>query len=83
MFRANPTQHISEYHSSYFQALWWLVMGMLVIGEDQGVFVDKKKQNRAKHRQNHRGKSGSNCEKMSPFSRTITSNTRPNIHQIA
>ena len=32
----NPPQHITEYHSSYFQAWWWLhhVMGMLVIGKD-------------------------------------------------
>ena len=31
---------ITEYHSSYFQAWWWLdhVMGMLVIGKDKGVF---------------------------------------------
>jgi hypothetical protein len=29
-------KHITEYHSSYFQAWWWLyhVMGMLVIGKD-------------------------------------------------
>jgi hypothetical protein len=32
MFGAKPTQHITEYHSSYFQAWWWLrhVMGMHV-----------------------------------------------------
>jgi hypothetical protein len=36
MFGANPTQYITEYRSSYFQAWWWLhhVMGMLVIGKD-------------------------------------------------
>jgi hypothetical protein len=39
MFGANPTQHTTEYQSSYFQA-WWLhhVMGMLVNGKDEGVF---------------------------------------------
>ena len=44
MFGANPTQHIIEYHSSYFQAWWWLhhVMGMLVIDKDEGVFLMKK-----------------------------------------
>jgi hypothetical protein len=57
-------QHITEYHSSYFQAWWWLhhVMGMLVIGKEEGVFLlDKIKWNRAKHRQNPRGKPGSVC----------------------
>jgi hypothetical protein len=41
MFGANPTQHITEYHFSYFQAWWWLhhVMDMLVIGNDLGVFL--------------------------------------------
>jgi hypothetical protein len=36
MVGANPTQHISDYHSSYFQAWWWLhyVMDMLVIGKE-------------------------------------------------
>jgi hypothetical protein len=36
MFGANPKQHITEYHSSYVQAWWWLhnVMCMLVIGKD-------------------------------------------------
>jgi hypothetical protein len=35
-FWAKSIQHITEYHSSYFQAWWWLhhVMGMLVIGKD-------------------------------------------------
>ena len=39
MFRANPKQRITEYHSSYFEAWWWLhhVMGMLVIGKDYGI----------------------------------------------
>jgi hypothetical protein len=32
----NPTQQITEYQSSYFQAWWWLihVMCLLVIGKD-------------------------------------------------
>jgi hypothetical protein len=30
MFGANPTQHITEYHSSYFQAEWWLYAHMTV-----------------------------------------------------
>jgi hypothetical protein len=36
--KSNTTQ---EYHSSYFQAWWWLhhVMGMLVIGEDYSLFL--------------------------------------------
>jgi hypothetical protein len=57
MFGANPTQHITEYHSSYFEAWRWVhnVMCMLVIGKEQGVFWIKKKKNRAKHRQNPRG----------------------------
>ena len=40
MFGANPTQHISEYHSSYVHAGLWLhhVMGMLVIGKGLGSF---------------------------------------------
>ena len=47
-----------------FQSWWWLhhVMGMLVIGKDYGFFgVDKKKQNRPKHRQNPTGKPCSVC----------------------
>jgi hypothetical protein len=35
-------------------------MGMLVIVKDWGVFLDKKR-NRAKHRQNPRGKPSSVC----------------------
>jgi hypothetical protein len=33
---ANPIQHVTEYHTSYFQAWWWLhhAVGMLVIGKD-------------------------------------------------
>jgi hypothetical protein len=44
MFGANPMKHITEYHSSYFQALWWLhhVMCILVIVKDWEVFQDKK-----------------------------------------
>ena len=41
MFGANPIQHITEYHSPYFLAWWWLhhVMGILVIGKVmRGVF---------------------------------------------
>jgi hypothetical protein len=43
MFVANPKQHITEYHSPYFQVEWWLhhVMGILVI-VDWAVFQDKK-----------------------------------------
>jgi hypothetical protein len=40
MFGTNPTEtHLST--TSYFQAWWWLrhVMGMLVIGNDQGVVL--------------------------------------------
>jgi hypothetical protein len=35
-YKENPKQHITLYHSSYFQAWWWLhhVMGMLVIDKD-------------------------------------------------
>jgi hypothetical protein len=38
MFGPNPTQNITEYHASYFQAWWWLhlINGMLVIGKDWG-----------------------------------------------
>ena len=63
MFGENPTRHITEYHSSYFLAWWWLhhVLGILVISKVQGVFQDKKKQNIAKHRLNPRGKPGSVC----------------------
>ena len=39
-----PIQHITEYQSPYFLALWWLhhVMGMLVIVKNWEVFQDKK-----------------------------------------
>jgi hypothetical protein len=45
MFGANPIQQITEYHSSYFKAQWWLhhVMGMLVMVKDWGGFQDKNK----------------------------------------
>ena len=45
MIGANPIQHITEYHSPYFQVYWWLhhVMGMLVIVKYWGVFQDKKR----------------------------------------
>jgi hypothetical protein len=58
----NPIQHVTEYHSPYIQAQWWLhhVMGMLLIVKDWGVFQDKKI-NGAKLRQNHRRKLGSVC----------------------
>jgi hypothetical protein len=44
MFGANPTQHITEYRSPYFQAQWWLHhdMGMLVIFKDWAVLQDIK-----------------------------------------
>jgi hypothetical protein len=59
-------------------------MGMLVIVKDWVVIQDKK-QNGAKHRQNLRGKpvcllSTRHWEINSPFSRTIISNTSPNLH---
>ena len=43
---SGKTQHFTEYHSSYFQAWWWLhhVMGMLVIAKVYGV-DDQNKQN--------------------------------------
>ena len=45
MFGAHPIQHITEYHSPYFQAQWWRhhIMGMLGIIKDWGVFQDKTK----------------------------------------
>jgi hypothetical protein len=59
-------------------------MGMLVIGKDwEFSFKYKNKQNRAKHRQNPRGKPSSvsfpnrHWEINSPFRRTITENTKP------
>jgi hypothetical protein len=35
-FGENPTLHVTDYHSSYFQSWWYLnhVMGMLVIGKE-------------------------------------------------
>jgi hypothetical protein len=54
MFGAYQIQHITEYHSPYFQAECWLdhIICMLVIVKDWGVFQDKNKQNGAKYRQN-------------------------------
>ena len=44
MFSKNPTQHITEYHSLYFQEWWWLhhVMSMSVISKDKGGFLGIK-----------------------------------------
>jgi hypothetical protein len=45
MIWENPIQHITGYHTPYFQAQWWRhhVMGMLVIVKDWGVCQDKKR----------------------------------------
>ena len=40
MFGENPIQHITEYHSPYFQEYWWL--RHFIIVKDWGVFQDKK-----------------------------------------
>jgi hypothetical protein len=64
MFGENPRQHITEYHSPYFQASWWLdhIMCMLVIVKDWGVFFRIKRNGiELKHRQNPRGNPGSVC----------------------
>jgi hypothetical protein len=65
VFSLDQIQHNTSLSTtlSIFKAWWWLhyVMGMLVIGKVYGVFLNKNKRNRAKHRQNPRGKHGSVC----------------------
>jgi hypothetical protein len=52
VFETKPSQHITLYHSAYFQAWMWLhnVMGMLAIVTDWGVFQDRNKHYTDKHR---------------------------------